>query len=247
MAADVIRSIAFALLFYGGTVLFVLGTWGASLLRPAALAAGIERWSRFYRWLVSRVLAVRVEVRGQLPTGAVILASKHQSAFETLAAPFLFRQPAIVFKAELLRIPIWGGLVERSGMIPLDRTGSATALRAMLRRARVAAEAGRPIVIFPEGARVAVGDAPALKSGVAALYRTLHLPVVPIALDSGRLWPRRSFIKHRGLITLALGEPIAPGLDRRTFEKRLHEAINRDPASAPGPARDWTEFGTAQR
>jgi 1-acyl-sn-glycerol-3-phosphate acyltransferase len=133
-------------------------------------------------------------------------------------------------KAELMRIPVWGWIARRHGSIPVERDGSASALRAMMRAAEAAIAEAREIVIFPEGTRVPVGEAPALKPGVSGLYRLLKLPVVPVALDSGRLWPRRGFLKRPGTITLRFGAPIPPGLPRADFEARLHAAINEVPA-----------------
>src|SRR5205814_1469035 len=130
-------------------------------------------------------------------------------------------------------IPLWGYVAKQYGTIPVTREGSASALRSMLRAARDAITQGRPILIFPEGTRVAPGDRPPLKSGFAGLYRQLGLPVVPLAVDSGLLSPRQSFIKRPGVVTFRFGETIPPGLDRAEAEMRVHAAINAledDPA-----------------
>jgi 1-acyl-sn-glycerol-3-phosphate acyltransferase len=167
---------------------------------------------------------------GPLPKGPVIVAIKHQSAFETVAAPRLFDWPAVVMKQELVQLPVWGWIARRHGSIPVARDGSSSAMRTMLKVAEVAVREGREIVIFPEGTRIPVGEAPPLKPGVSGLYKLLKLPVVPASLDSGRLWPRRRFLKRPGTITIRFGETIPAGLPRDEFERRLHAAIN-EPAA----------------
>jgi 1-acyl-sn-glycerol-3-phosphate acyltransferase len=138
----------------------------------------------------------------------------------------LFVDPAVVFKRELLKIPGWGWVAERHGVIPIDREAGAGAVRALLNAAKRVRAEGRNVVIFPEGTRVPHGEAPPLKAGFAGLYKALGMPVVPIAMDSGRLWPRRAFIKRPGVVTFRLGEPIPPGLPREEIEARVYAAIN---------------------
>jgi 1-acyl-sn-glycerol-3-phosphate acyltransferase len=129
-------------------------------------------------------------------------------------------------KRELSDIPLWGWVARRYGIIPVDREGGAGALRRMMRAAEGAIAEGRPLIIFPEGTRVAPGEQPPLQPGFAGLYRALKLPVVPLAVDSGRLWPRGKFLKRPGIVTFRFAPPIAPGLKREEIESRVHEAIN---------------------
>lgn len=225
-----LRSALFALLFYLGSVPIVFFGALLSLFWRPAIRGTARLWADYF-WLLLPVLGIRVVVKGEVPQHAVIVASKHQSAFETIATLHLWDDPAVVLKAELMRIPFWGYLARRHGAIPVERDASTKAMRAMMRAAEAAIGADRPIVIFPEGSRVGVGEAPPLKPGVAGIYKMLKLPVVPLALDSGRLWPRRAFVKRSGTITLEFGEAIPAGLDRRSFEERLHAAINKDPAA----------------
>lgn len=117
-------------------------------------------------------------------------------------------------------------IARREGVIPVDRAGSAKALRRMMRAATAARDSGRSILIFPEGTRVAPGEQPPLQPGFAGLYKALDLPVVPVALDSGRLWPRNSFLKRPGIITIRLGDPVPAGLPRAEIEARVHAAMN---------------------
>jgi 1-acyl-sn-glycerol-3-phosphate acyltransferase len=129
-------------------------------------------------------------------------------------------------KQELAKIPIWGRLAHHYGLIAIDRAGGAVALRGMVRDAKRTASEGRPVIIFPEGTRVSPGEQPELQPGFAGLYRALNLPVVPLALDSGKVWPRKSFVRRPGTVTFRFGETIPAGLPRREAEARVHAEIN---------------------
>ena len=221
-----LRSILFALFFYPWTALCVLAAFPASLLGTKAVRACAHGWARGHRWGARFLLGIRSRLEGEAPEGAYLVAVKHQSMYETLEMFLMLREPAVVLKQELTRIPLWGWVVRRYGVIPIDRAGGASALRQMMRSAQAAIAENRPILIFPEGTRVAPGQRPPLQSGFAGLYRALKLPVVPVALDSGRLWPRNSFLKRPGIVTVRIGAPIAPGLPRLEIEERVHRAIN---------------------
>ena len=222
----VLRSTLFAILFYiGSAVIVPLGAI-LSLVWEPAIAGTARLWARWF-WFLLPVLGIRVVVRGEIPQHAVIIASKHQSAFETIATLYLWEHPAVVLKAELMRIPFWGYLARRHGSIPVERDASSKAMRTMMRAAESAIAENRPIIIFPEGSRMPVGEAPTLKPGVAGLYKMLKMPVVPLALDSGKIWPRGAFVKRSGTITLDFGETIPAGLDRKEAEARIHAAINK--------------------
>ena len=222
----VLRSALFAMIFYAWTVFAVLISFPVSLFGTQAVRRWAHGWARFHRICAAGLLGIRSRVEGVPPDGAVLVALKHQSMFETLEIMLMLREPAVVLKRELANIPLWGWVVRRYGVIPVDRAGGATALRAMMRAAEAAIAEGRPIVIFPEGTRVAPGERPPLQPGFAGLYRALRLPVVPVALDSGRLWPRHRFVKRPGIDTFRFGEPIPPGLKRPEIEAATHRAIN---------------------
>ena len=167
----------------------------------------------------------RVEGKENLPDGHFMIASKHQSAWETLALHLIFKDPAIVLKRELLRLPILGWFIAKVGMVPIDRSGGSSALKTMLATARKWSDSGRPIIIFPQGTRVAVGEDAKYHSGVYAVYKTLDLPLVPVALNSGIFWPRQAFVKSPGVITVKLLTPIQPRLGRSDFMKALKSSI----------------------
>jgi 1-acyl-sn-glycerol-3-phosphate acyltransferase len=220
------RSLAFALIFYGGTIFFVLASFPMSLFGKGPLRRHVRRWALFHRFCAAYILGIRSRLEGPMPTGAVLVAAKHQSMFETLEVVLLLDQPAVVMKRQLADIPLFGRVTLLYGCIPVDREGGAAALRRMMRAAEAAIAESRPIVIFPEGTRVPVGERPPLQPGFAGLYRALRLPVVPLALDSGRLWPARGLVKRPGVVTMRFGEPIPPGLKRAEIESAVHAAIN---------------------
>src|SRR3954466_15121912 len=221
-----VRSLLFTLIFYAGTIFYVTAAVLALPLGRPAVRAVANAWAAFQRACAATLLGIRTRVEGEVPKGAVLVAAKHQSMFETIDLVVVLAAPRIVMKRELARIRVGGWLAPRYGMIAVDRSGGAAALRRMMKEGETARAEGRPVVIFPEGTRVAPGEPRALRRGFAGLYRALALPVVPVALDSGRLWPRRSFVKNPGTVTMRFGAAIPPGLPRREIEARVHEAIN---------------------
>jgi 1-acyl-sn-glycerol-3-phosphate acyltransferase len=221
-----VRSFLFALVFYGGTVPAVLLSFPISLFGTKAIRWWAHVWARYHRLCARLLLGVRTKVEGNPPRGACLVACKHQSMFETLEMILMLDEPATVLKRELADIPLWGWVTRRYGVIPIDRKGGATALRGMMRAAEAAIAEGRPIVIFPEGTRVRPGETPLLQPGFAGLYRILKLPVVPVAVDPGRLWPKGRFVKRPGIVTMRFLDPIEAGLPRAEIEARVHAAIN---------------------
>ncbi len=221
-----IRSILFALFFYPGSAVFVLLAFPAAAIGVRPLEAVTHGWARWHRWCARLLLGVTTRMEGQVPDGAVIVAAKHQSMFETIEVLLLLNRPAVVMKKQLADMPLWGWVARRYGVIPVDREGGAAALRRMLQAARWAVADGRPIMIFPEGTRVLPGEQPPLQPGFAGLYKSLGLAVVPVALDSGRVWPRGRFVKGSGPVHMLVGEMIPAGLPRLEVEARVHAAIN---------------------
>ncbi len=221
-----LRSLLFLIVFHAGTVVAVLISLLLGLVSGRALRRFVGGWAAFHRAAARWILGVRTRVEGEVPRGAVLVAAKHQSMFETLEVVVLLDEPAVVMKRQLADIPFFGRVTRRYGVIPVDRAGGAAALRAMMRAAGEAIAGQRPIVIFPEGTRVAPGEQPPLQPGFAGLYRALKLPVVPLALDSGRLWPRKALTKRSGIVTFRFGPATPAGLPRAEIEAAVHEAIN---------------------
>lgn len=220
-----LRTILFAILFYGLSVPIVLSVPVSALFGRRAVLRHAHVWAQMHRLLYRLILGIRVRVDGQVPSGAVFFAAKHQAMFETLELQLVLGGPAMVIKRELSKIPFWGWAALQYGGIVADREASAAALRSMMRDAKALKAEGRSILIYPEGTRVAPGEQPPLQAGFAGLYRTLGLPVVPVALDTGLVWPRHG-AKRPGVVTIRIGEPIPPGLPRADIEERVHAAIN---------------------
>lgn len=221
-----VRSLLFAIAFYGATTLHVLTALALTPCGPRVLHRIIRHWSQTHRLLCRVLLGQKVRVVGKIPEGQHFYIFKHESMFETIDLMHLVDAPVIVAKQELLDIPGWGKLAQRYGMIGLKRATGSAALRHLKRQAKTELASGRSICLFPEGTRVTHGERPPLKSGFAAMYQLLGLPVVPVAIDSGRVSPRQSFLKHPGTITYSIGETIPPGLSRAEAEALAHAAIN---------------------
>ncbi len=232
-----LRSVLFALAFYAMTAVAVIAAFPVAWCGPRPLRRFVLGWARIHRWCARHLLGIATRIEGAVPSGAVLVAAKHQSMYETIELLAVLGEPAVVLKRELADIPGWGKAARLYGVIPVDREAGSGALRRMLRAARAAQDEGRSILIFPEGTRVLPGETPPLRPGFAGLYRQLGLPVVPIAIDSGRLWPRRGFVKHAGTVTFRFGDPIPPGLPREEAEARVHAAINALEAPHVVPAQ----------
>jgi 1-acyl-sn-glycerol-3-phosphate acyltransferase len=221
-----LRSLLFNVWFFAVTL--AMGLLGAPVrwfARRHALWVA-QSWAGLVLAGAAALCGIRVVVLGRehLPTqGAALIASQHQSAFDTLIWLRLVPRAAYVFKAELARIPLFGSLLVPAGQIPVDRGASFSAVRSLLRGADRAKADSRQIVIFPEGTRVAPGVEAELRPGIAALAARTGLPVIPVATDSGLLWGRRAFRKTPGLIHIMVGPPIPAGLPQAALIATLRE------------------------
>lgn len=223
---NALRTLLFQLVFYTVSIPIVLATPITALFGRKAIIVNTHLWTKFHHWASRTILGIDQKIEGtQFGEGPVIYAAKHQAMYETLELGRMLRTPAIVMKQELASIPVWGWAARRYGVIVVDREASAGALRRMLREAKVALAEGRSILIFPEGTRVPPGEQPPLRAGFAGLYQMLKIPVVPIAIDSGKVWPRHG-PKLPGTVTFRFGEVIPPGLPRAEAEALVHAAIN---------------------
>lgn len=237
-----LRCALFNISIVAWTTLIALTLWPTILVSRDAMRWSGRRWARGVQALLARFVGLRHQVRGtqHLPAGPVVLAAKHQSAWDTMIFYLLFDGPVYVLKKELLAIPIIGWYLGRVGMVAVDRRGGASALKAMVAGVEAALADGRAVVIFPEGTRTAPGERRPYHPGVAALYTRLTVPVVPVALNSGLYWPRRAFLKKPGQITLEFLPPMPPGLGRRDFtaalERRIEDACARLATDGPQAA-----------
>ena len=243
-----VRSILFNILFYLNLVVLLLAAIVTLVLPRKAILYMATLWGRISVWLLRLVCNTRVEIRGleKLPRGALIVAAKHQSTWETFALLCLFDDFTFIVKRELMWIPLFGWFMWKGRMVPVDRGAGAPALASMTDRARREIRSGRQLVIFPEGTRRPPGAPPRYKYGVVHLYAEVGVPCVPIALNSGLFWPRRAFIRLPGTIVVEILDPIPPGLGKDEFLKRLQDDIETATARLVAEGRrELTRQGTA--
>jgi 1-acyl-sn-glycerol-3-phosphate acyltransferase len=224
----VLRSLLFNVAFYAVTAVMLVATLPLFFILPQAFGMGVVRtWAKVTVYLYRVLTGVKIEIRGKenIPRGGCLVASKHQSAFETFALIPLLSNPTIVMKRAMRYFPIFGQYTMKTGMIHVDREGKTAALRALADRAREEIANHREIIIFPEGTRRPPGAEPAYQTGIALLYRSLDVPVIPVAVNSGLFWPRRKFLRYRGTLVIEFLPAIPPGLDSRAFLTRLQSAI----------------------
>lgn len=223
----IVRSILFNILFFLNLVVLLVVAIPTLLMPPRAIIEMAKLWGRTSLWLLRVVCGTKYEFRGldRIPSGPLIVAAKHQSTWETFALLSLFKHPVFIIKRELTWIPLFGWFTIKGKMVPVDRGAGAQALNSMTARASETIRVGRQLFIFPEGTRRPAGAEPKYKFGVAHLYDVIGVPCIPVALNSGLFWRRRSFIKYPGTIVVEFLDPIAPGLDKQTFFKRLQDDI----------------------
>jgi 1-acyl-sn-glycerol-3-phosphate acyltransferase len=186
-----------------------------------------KRWASQSTWLLRIICNVKVEYRGveKVPKGPLLVASKHQSMWETFALLQLFDQPLYILKRELTRIPFFGWYLIKADMIAVDRRAGGRALLKMVRQASEEVRKGRQLIIFPEGTRRPAGAPPAYKPGVAQLYASCREKCLPVALNSGLFWPRRTFMRYPGTLVVEFLDPVPPGLPRDEFLTRISGVI----------------------
>jgi 1-acyl-sn-glycerol-3-phosphate acyltransferase len=218
-----LRSLLFMAWFLALTLIMAILFLPLLALPRKATVWMARHWARATLWGLEFFAGVRERRIGQVPKGAVLVASKHMSMWDTLALYLALDDPGIVLKRELLRIPFYGWYLNKAAAIPIDRGAGADALRRMTHAAENVLAQGRPILIFPEGTRKKPGAPPDYKPGVAGLYSLLDVACVPVALDSGRHW--QGFHKYPGTITLEFLPVIPAGVKRRDFMARLETAI----------------------
>lgn len=172
-----------------------------------------SRWNVFMIWAARVICGIRYQTKGfeNFPDGPVIVLSKHQSAWETIFLLMATPRPLVfVFKKEITYIPFFGWAISLLRMIPIDRSKGKDAFAQVVVQGRKRLADGQWIIMFPEGTRIAVGKKGHYKGGGTRLAVETQTPVIPIALNSGECWPKNSFIKKPGLVTVSVGKPIAP-------------------------------------
>lgn len=220
-----LRSTLFLALLYAWTLLLGILYLPLLLASRQTVAAASRFWVRGVFALLRLACGLTFQVRGEIPQGAALIAAKHQSTLETFALRLVLADPAVILKQELLRIPIFGWYLGKTGVIAIDRAAGTKALRDMVKGAETAIADNRQVVIFPEGTRSAVGQAGQYHTGVAMVYTALGIPCVPLALNSGLFWGRGKLAKRPGMVTLHFLPAIPAGLDRKVFMARLQETL----------------------
>lgn len=245
-----IRSILYNAYFWLVTAAMTLPSLGVRLFAPRCALGFGKVWARAVLGGLGPLAGVRVAVVGaeRLPReGAALIASQHQSAFDTLIWLVLVPRPAYVVKRELERVPFYGPMLRPAGQIVVDRRGGAAALGALLRAAERALAESRQIVIFPEGTRVAPGKQGVVQPGIAAIAARTGLPVIPVATDSGRIWGRRAFRKRPGTIHIVIGEPLPANSPPRAVQRALTRFYQRPLAGVTKEPVDNLVDGTPGR
>ena len=234
----VIRSLLFNIYFFALTAFGLFSYWLLLPLPRAVFQDAVRLWQRLVFDGLKAICGLTWEVRGRerIPRGAAVFACKHQSAWDTMAFYALVADPAYVLKKELLRIPFWGWYAAKTRQIVVDRRAGMRALKEVAAQAEDRLAAGRQVVIFPQGTRVAPGNSRPYQPGVYAIVAATESPIFPVALNSGLFWGRRSFAKNPGTITVEILEPMAKGLPRKAFmaelEQRIEQASDRLAAEA---------------
>ncbi|MER2607022.1 MAG: lysophospholipid acyltransferase family protein [Siculibacillus sp.] len=239
-----VRSLLFNAFFYLNTIFWLIVMLPTELMPKAALKRCIKLWAKANRWAFTAIGGVKVELRGleNIPKTGAIIASKHQSTFETATMLDLFVDPIYVLKKELLRIPLFGWYAVKAEQIPVDRSAGRAALAQMTERARREVARGRQLIIYPEGTRRPAGAEKAYKHGVAHMYGVIGAPIVPVALNSGLFWARHGFMRWPGTLVVSFLPPIPAGRDPEAVFAELQEKIETatddliaEALSAPNP------------
>ena len=223
------RSLLFNIFFFGELAIALLVMFFFLPFPRVGLEAVIRAWANTVRWGLRVIVGLDYEVRGieNIPNEPTILASKHQSTWETVSFVWMFNAPVYVMKKELLSIPFWGWYARKCQQVAVDRAGGASTLKKMVRDSLEGLKTGRHLIIFPEGSRAAPGRKLDYHPGVAALYGRASARVVPVALNSGVFWGRRQFVKKPGNVIVEFLPAIETGLTRKQFARELETRIEQ--------------------
>ena len=227
MVSIFLRSLVYNVLFYVMLVFWNVVAIPTFLMPRRAFMAVAKTWARSSVWLMRVLCNTRLDVRGleKIPQGPLIVASKHQSMWETFALMQFFDAPLFIYKRELAWIPFFGWYLMKSGLIGVDRSGGMRSLMDMARRAPKEIRSGRQLIIFPEGTRTPVGAPPDYMTGVGQIYASSGVPCLPVALNSGLFWPRRTFMRYPGTLVVEFLDPLPAGLTRKEFIVRIATVI----------------------
>ncbi|MEM8798484.1 MAG: lysophospholipid acyltransferase family protein [Pseudomonadota bacterium] len=237
-----IGSVLFKVLFYLWTVMMLLVALPALILPKSVLFRAARFWARGILVIMRVTLGTKVFISGRehRPRGTGLLAVKHQSPWETIIFFLECERPVFILKQELIRLPLFGIYAQHMGMIAVDRSGGARALKAMLGKAKAAYAAGSTLIIFPEGTRGDVGKRYAYQPGVAALAKYIGAPVVPVGLTSGLVWSRNGPMRRGGRIDMAYGSQIPPAANKAEMLQAIETAVEGLTANLINQPEDGT-------
>lgn len=227
MVSIFLRSLIFNVVFYVHMVAWIIIGIPTFLMPRKGILTIAKNWGRCSTWLMRVICNIKVEYRGveKIPQGPLIVASKHQSLWETISLIGFFDEPLYILKRELKWLPFFGWYLTKAEMIGVNRNAGGGTLRQMARAAREQVRRGRQLIIFPEGTRRPVGAEPHYKYGVSQIYLDCDVPCLPVALNAGLFWPRRTFMRYPGTIVVEFLDSLPPGLPRDEFLERLSTAI----------------------
>ncbi len=220
----VLRSVLFNTAFYANLIIRLIVLAPIYFLLPRKKAYAIPKnWALSCHWLMERIVGTTFTIEGleNIPDGGYVLAPKHQSFWDTYALLPWLDDPVYILKRELMWIPFFGWYAAKQRMIPVDRGAKGAAMAAVMKRTALEMQNGRQLIIYPEGTRRPPGAEPSYKYGIARIYRDLQVPVVPVAMQPGLFWPRRSTMRYPGHFKVRILPPIMPGLDPDTFYETL--------------------------
>lgn len=225
----ILRSILFQFAFYLSNTVQMIFWTPVYFVIPRWLGWRIVRaWSLSHLWLHHWIIGTRFSFRGleNIPTDRpFIVASKHQSSWETYSVLLFLDDPSFILKRELIYVPLFGWYMAKMNVVPVNRGKRSEALRAMAHQAQIQYTQGRKIIIYPEGTRTEPGAEPKYKFGITHLYRELDAVILPVAVNSGLFWPRKSFRLYPGTIIMEFLPVIEPGMDKEAFASELEERI----------------------
>ncbi|MEF3367774.1 lysophospholipid acyltransferase family protein [Methylocystis sp. 9N] len=241
-----LRSLVFQILFFLNMFALMIVWLPAMPMRRQINQELGRTWGRTTLWLLDKICGLKIEWRGleNIPKGAVIVACKHQSIWETFVLPIRFPDFSYILKHELIWLPFFGWYLLAAEQIAIDRAKGGKLMPQLVAKAKKIFAQGRQLFIFPEGTRRPAGAPPRYKFGIAHLYAATETPVLPVAVNSGLFWPRRAFIIRPGTVVIEFLPLITPGIEPQEFFEKLsteieetsnrliEEAVAKDPSLA---------------
>jgi len=237
MIQNFIRTVLYKICFFIFSAIFLICSFWIMFLPQRIINIYLKKvYFNTVQFLMAKILKLKIEVKGEhrlhqmeKKYGCFLAVSKHQSSIETVFYPKLFKKyPVFVHKKELLYIPFWGQYMWKMGMIAIDRSSRISAIKTIVKKARITKEQKRPIIIFPEGTRTPIGKHNKYQSGFYSIYKDLNVPILPIALNTGIYWDKKQFIKRPGTMTISILPMIEPGKNKKELMQLIEKTIENE-------------------